>query len=181
MLFIGVVWGERSCPRSATAIHSVAVDRTPNLPIERRKLYHWANRCPVLYSFEVYIRRVFGANVLFTCIAEAIWWNLALSTSLFRLNFKVWAQFRMNKELKCIKCNHTRHTEYRAVASGVREWWPSLCPISCMPLGCLHTSTIASKKRAPLWFLHPLLRNPSDGPDWVGCCSQNWLQAYDRP
>jgi len=31
-------WGECSCPRSATAIHSVAVDRTPNLPIERRTL-----------------------------------------------------------------------------------------------------------------------------------------------
>jgi len=26
-------WSERSCPRSATAIHSVAVERTPNLPI----------------------------------------------------------------------------------------------------------------------------------------------------
>jgi len=33
-------WGERSFPRSTTAIHSVAVDRTPNLPIERRTLYH---------------------------------------------------------------------------------------------------------------------------------------------
>ena len=31
-------WGERSCPRSATAIHSVAADRTPNLPIGRRTL-----------------------------------------------------------------------------------------------------------------------------------------------
>jgi len=28
-------WGGRSCPRSVTTIHSVAVDRTPNLPIER--------------------------------------------------------------------------------------------------------------------------------------------------
>jgi len=33
-------WGERSCPRSATAIHSVFVDQTPNLPIGRRTLYH---------------------------------------------------------------------------------------------------------------------------------------------
>jgi len=39
-----VGWSERSCPRSATAIPSVAVDRTPNLPIGRRTLYHWANR-----------------------------------------------------------------------------------------------------------------------------------------
>jgi len=31
-------WGERSCPRSATAIHSVAADRTANLPIGRRTL-----------------------------------------------------------------------------------------------------------------------------------------------
>jgi len=32
--------GERSFPRSATAIHSVAVDRAPNLSVERRTLYH---------------------------------------------------------------------------------------------------------------------------------------------
>jgi len=31
-------WGERSCPRSVTAIHSVAADRPPNLPIGRRTL-----------------------------------------------------------------------------------------------------------------------------------------------
>jgi len=35
-------WGERSCPRSATAIHSVSVNRTNNLPIERWTLHHWA-------------------------------------------------------------------------------------------------------------------------------------------
>ena len=34
-------WGER--PSSGMAIHSVAVDRTPNLPTGRRTLYHWAN------------------------------------------------------------------------------------------------------------------------------------------
>jgi len=34
-------WGERSCPRSVTAIHSVALDRTPNLPFGRRTLNHW--------------------------------------------------------------------------------------------------------------------------------------------
>ena len=39
-------WGEHSCPRSATAIDSVAVDRTPNLPIERRTLFHWAIAAP---------------------------------------------------------------------------------------------------------------------------------------
>jgi len=39
-------WGERSCPRSATAIHSVAMDRTLHLPIERRTLYHRTNRRP---------------------------------------------------------------------------------------------------------------------------------------
>ena len=32
--------GECSYPRTVTAIHLVAVDRTPNLPIERRTLYH---------------------------------------------------------------------------------------------------------------------------------------------
>ena len=35
-------WGERYRPRNATAIHSVAVDRTPNLPNEKRTVYHWA-------------------------------------------------------------------------------------------------------------------------------------------
>ena len=43
-------WGEHSCPRSATASHSMVVDRTPILPIERRILYHWANCCPVLIN-----------------------------------------------------------------------------------------------------------------------------------
>jgi len=32
--------GECSYPRTVTAIHLVVVDRTPNLPIERRTLYH---------------------------------------------------------------------------------------------------------------------------------------------
>jgi len=35
-------WCESSCPRSVTAIPSVAVDRTPNLPFGRRTLHHWA-------------------------------------------------------------------------------------------------------------------------------------------
>jgi len=35
-------WGVRSWPRNTMAIHSVAVDRIPNLPIERQTLHHWA-------------------------------------------------------------------------------------------------------------------------------------------
>jgi len=35
----------------ATAIHSVAVDRTPNLPIERRTLYHRALAARAKSSF----------------------------------------------------------------------------------------------------------------------------------
>ena len=38
-------WRERSCPRSATSVHSVVADRTPNLPIETRTLCHWAIAC----------------------------------------------------------------------------------------------------------------------------------------
>jgi len=34
-------WGDRSCPRNATVIHSVAVNRTHNLPIEMRTPYCW--------------------------------------------------------------------------------------------------------------------------------------------
>ena len=41
MLFCRGGWGERSCPRSATAIHSVAADRTRDISIEKRTLYHW--------------------------------------------------------------------------------------------------------------------------------------------
>jgi len=33
-------WGEPSCPRSASVIHSVALGRTPNLSMERRTLYN---------------------------------------------------------------------------------------------------------------------------------------------
>ena len=39
-------WGE--CSRNATAIHSVAGDRSPNLLIERRTCYHWAITAPDL-------------------------------------------------------------------------------------------------------------------------------------
>ena len=45
-------WGECSFPRSATAIHSVAVDRTPNLPTGRRTLYHWAIATPYLLDMQ---------------------------------------------------------------------------------------------------------------------------------
>jgi len=36
-------------PRSAAAIHSATVDRIPNLPIERRTLYHWAIAAPFAF------------------------------------------------------------------------------------------------------------------------------------
>jgi len=39
-------WGERSSLRSATTNHSIVVDRTPNLRIERRTLYHSAIAAP---------------------------------------------------------------------------------------------------------------------------------------
>ena len=42
-------WDERSCPRSATAIHSVAVDRTPDLPIWRWTLNHCHRFCVVSF------------------------------------------------------------------------------------------------------------------------------------
>jgi len=42
LCFLTGGWGERSCPRSATTIRSVAVDRAPNLPIGRWTFYHWA-------------------------------------------------------------------------------------------------------------------------------------------
>jgi len=37
---------KRSCQRSATASHSVAVDRTTNLLSWGRTLYQWGNRRP---------------------------------------------------------------------------------------------------------------------------------------
>jgi len=45
--FAGEVGGERSCPRSATAIHSVIADRVANLSLERQTLYHWAIAAPI--------------------------------------------------------------------------------------------------------------------------------------
>ena len=40
-------WGERSCPTSATAIHSVVMRRTASLTIERRTLHHRAIAAPL--------------------------------------------------------------------------------------------------------------------------------------
>jgi len=39
----GVSRLQRSCVRSAAAIHSVVPDGSPNLSIERRIFYHWTN------------------------------------------------------------------------------------------------------------------------------------------
>jgi len=44
-------WCEHSCPRSAMAIHSVAVDRTSNLPVGKQTLYHWAICRPKKITF----------------------------------------------------------------------------------------------------------------------------------
>jgi len=43
--------GERSW--SAAAIHLVAMDRTPNLPVERRTLYHWPIAAQRVFSDEI--------------------------------------------------------------------------------------------------------------------------------
>ena len=43
-------WCACSCSRSATAIHSVSVNWTPNLPVERQSLYHWASPAPAISS-----------------------------------------------------------------------------------------------------------------------------------
>ena len=48
VLLAGAVEVNALSPRSATAIHSVAMDRTPDLPIERPILYHWAIAAPIV-------------------------------------------------------------------------------------------------------------------------------------
>jgi len=42
--------GERSCPRSTLATHSVSVNWTHNFPVERRIFYHWAIAGPAKSS-----------------------------------------------------------------------------------------------------------------------------------
>ena len=49
MFFLLGGWGERSCPISAAAIHSMGVDRTPNYPIERRTLLPASYSDPVVW------------------------------------------------------------------------------------------------------------------------------------
>jgi len=56
-------WDERSCPRSAAVIHSVALDRTPNFPTERGTLYHWATTTPVFQKFFVFLWAENGSKV----------------------------------------------------------------------------------------------------------------------
>jgi len=53
LLPAGAIYDQHSCPRSATAVHLVAVYRTPNLPIERRTIYHWASAAPMVGCFLV--------------------------------------------------------------------------------------------------------------------------------
>jgi len=42
--------GSRSCPRSTTASHSVSVNCSHNLPLERRTLHRWAIAAPARSS-----------------------------------------------------------------------------------------------------------------------------------
>jgi len=49
-------------PRRATAIHSVAVARKHNLPVERRTIYHWAITAPLPPCFRFWI--VFLCTIL---------------------------------------------------------------------------------------------------------------------
>jgi len=48
-------WGGRSCPRSVTTIHSVAVDRTPNLPIERGRSWAIATQPVLRFSLKYFV------------------------------------------------------------------------------------------------------------------------------
>ena len=43
------IWCEPSRPRSATAIHSSGMHRTPNLPVEKRTLHRWTVAAPTKY------------------------------------------------------------------------------------------------------------------------------------
>jgi len=49
--FAGAVEVNAHCPRSATTIYLVAVDRTPNLPIERWTFYQCAESWTFLQKF----------------------------------------------------------------------------------------------------------------------------------
>jgi len=60
-------WGERSRPRSVTAIHSLALDRTPNLPIGRRTLYHKAIAAPRLLWQVHCAVKIFNDPITFPC------------------------------------------------------------------------------------------------------------------
>jgi len=60
-------WAERSRLSSATAIHSVAVDRTPNLPTESRKLSCYIYRRPRLFNeFDFNLRWVLAEQRTWT-------------------------------------------------------------------------------------------------------------------
>jgi len=103
-------WSERTCPRSATASRSVAVDRTLNLQIDKRTL-HWAitspNPCVVWYS--PIHRRLFAVN----------WFS---QKSRYRL---ITTQVRQDLKLSELKghrtgsmraCPHPRTTAFRLLS-----------------------------------------------------------------
>ena len=77
-------WGERSCPRDATAFHSMSVNLTHNLPIVKRTLCHWAIVAPVQSSslmprcqVMLWCRRASGGGAFpprnFQNIAQQFW------------------------------------------------------------------------------------------------------------
>ena len=84
-------WGERSCPRSATAIPSVTVDRTPNLPVRRRTLHHWS-------MFLVGVWRMYPFNIPLLPLAymlkqsckRASFWRLNLARAQIRVELDIY-------------------------------------------------------------------------------------------
>jgi len=84
-------WGERSCPRSGTAIHSVTVDRPPNLPIERRTLYHWAIAAPIASWVIPFVSKKCKNMLILTLVLFLqFWWGcLCLFTHVYTV-FHVW-------------------------------------------------------------------------------------------
>ena len=93
---------ERSCPSSTAAIHSVAVDRTHNLPLERRTVYYWpssarAKSSSPMPKCQVMIRCAVGAllrNQRHEKKNQASWLYSVISCKAFFIRFWEEGQYK---------------------------------------------------------------------------------------
>ena len=159
-------WGESSCPRSATVIHSLAVGQKTNLSVERQAVYYWAIASPmwvdtVFQSYQwVQAKNVCKDAKILTKIqsigfmwcknnnGEFSWWNVRTTVKRF-----LWLQNVLSQALREPRnigkdiCN-SLHLMKQTADKTISERHTKVPMQRKMPLCMDRVSSVASKSTA---------------------------------